>query len=150
MFDRHTACQGERSAASGNAWQVYVSVWLDRNIQHLPARIRRPPQPMLHAVDRNDGFVRMPFICSSGAITPGASAAPHRKTPDAPKGGSKLAVPLKPLAICIPTADRYSFSHQPVSHEIRKRAYSNSVRPIGPVEKSDSRQLLGRLPWRDC
>ncbi len=34
-----------------------VSAWPHKDIQHVPVRIHRSPQPLLHAVDRNDDFV---------------------------------------------------------------------------------------------
>ena len=34
-----------------------VSARLHKDIQHVPVRIHRAPQPLLHAVDRNDNFV---------------------------------------------------------------------------------------------
>lgn len=46
-----------------------VSARLHKDIQHVPVRIHRPPQRLLHAVDQNDDFVQMPLVGSSGAVT---------------------------------------------------------------------------------
>ena len=46
-----------------------ISVRLNKDRQHVPVRIHRPTQPLLHAVDQNDDFVQMPFVCGGGAVT---------------------------------------------------------------------------------
>lgn len=46
-----------------------ISARLYKDIQHVPVRINRSPQPLLCAVDRNNDFIQMPFIRSGGTVT---------------------------------------------------------------------------------
>ena len=59
-----------------------VSARLHKDIQHVPVRIHRSPQPLLHVVDRNEDFVQMPLPAAVGrsSLMQSAKFRPNRFT----------------------------------------------------------------------
>lgn len=102
QFDRH---DDTRFAKAGDQprketlGDFGISARLNKDIQHVPVRIDRPLQPLLHAVDRNDDFVQMPIVGSGGTVMLDAI-------------GKMPTKPVRPFAHGFPADGYTAFSQQ--------------------------------------
>ena len=113
-----------------------VSTRLHKDIQHVPVRIHCAPQPLLCAVDRNNDFVQMPFVGSSGTVTLDAI-------------GKMLTKPVHPFAHGFPTDSYTAFSKQVL--DIRRAERKAMIGPysIGNDFTGETKALQARyIGWK--
>ncbi len=64
---------GSNQSAEETLCGFSITVRLDPNIEYISIAIDRKPQPMFHAVDRDDRFVHMPFVVRPGPVASNTS-----------------------------------------------------------------------------
>ena len=76
-----------------------VSARLPKNIQHVSVRIYGPPEPNLHATDRDDDLIQVPFASNRRPVASDAI-------------GEMPAKPVHPFAHCLAADDNTAFGQQ--------------------------------------
>ena len=102
-----------------------ITLLLHENVEHIPIRVDCPPKPELHAIDRNNDFIQVPFVTGARPVALDAI-------------GEMAAKPVHPLPYGLP-ADQYAplgqkildiaLSHPGVKglHDLRTRSSGNRV-----------------------
>ena len=93
-----------------------IAARLNKDIEHVPVCIHRPPQPNFDAVNRHHNFIKMPFVCSGGTVTLDAI-------------GKMLTKPVHPFAQGF-AADGYTAFSQKILH-IRRAERETMIGPYG-------------------
>ena len=93
-----------------------VSPWLHQNVEHIPVPVNRPPQPHLHAIDRDHDFIKVPLVRRRRPVTLNTT-------------GEMLTKPVHPFAYGFPADDYASFGKQVLN--IRRAEREPVIDPHG-------------------
>ncbi len=81
-----------------------ITLLLHENVEHIPIRVDCPPKPELHAIDRNNDFIQVPFVTGARPVALDAigemAAKPVHPVPDGFPADHHAAFGQQILDIC--------------------------------------------------
>lgn len=98
-----------------------VPARLYKDIQRVAVRIYRPPEPNLHAIDRDDNFIQVPFVSSCKPVASDAISEMPAK-------------PVHPFAHCLAADDNTAFGQQIL--EVGRAEREAMIGPYGKATTS--------------
>lgn len=91
-----------------------ITLLLHENVEHVPIRVDCPPEPELHAIDRNNDFIQVPFVTGAGPVALDAR-------------GEMAPEPVRPIPVGFPANQHAAFRKQIL--DIRRAQRKTMIRP---------------------